>query len=492
MKLNLLIKTIVGIAAFAMVIVLLIKVIAEPLIERRIQAALTEKSGDYLITIERVQVAILHSEVEFENINLLLKSENEEQPGLSGEIEILRVKGIHMIKALFRKELDITTIEIHNSSLRGVFPFPEKTRPVGIAPINITIENLLFNKLIVDLKDASTSQSYLMSDAVLKMYDIRCGKNDTLSTGIIGQFDFDVPEFKTVTSDSLYTFIAEGISYSASINILTADNLAIQPNYTEYGFTARNQFETDRIDGRLSQIAIHDFSAEDLIKAGNLTSSFIEIGAMELSLFRDKHKEFRHIDKPTFQDLIYDYPGNLNIDSLRIRSGNIDISQRAEEAVEKGSIRFNEIDATIYKISNDTIYKTEKGYLELNVNGLLMDKGRLTVLLKARIYDRDNTFTVNGGLSGMEASALNHLLEKSAFITINSGIINKLNFSFSANNTKATGTLMLLYQGLNVAVINKKSGKSTGIIAWVKSLVANIIMIESNPDRKSTRLNSSH
>ena len=350
MKLNLLIKTIVGIAAFAMVIVLLIKVIAEPLIERRIQAALTEKSGDYLITIERVQVAILHSEVEFENINLLLKSENEEQPGLSGEIEILRVKGIHMIKALFRKELDITTIEIHNSSLRGVFPFPEKTRPVGIAPINITIENLLFNKLIVDLKDASTSQSYLMSDAVLKMYDIRCGKNDTLSTGIIGQFDFDVPEFKTVTSDSLYTFIAEGISYSASINILTADNLAIQPNYTEYGFTARNQFETDRIDGRLSQIAIHDFSAEDLIKAGNLTSSFIEIGAMELSLFRDKHKEFRHIDKPTFQDLIYDYPGNLNIDSLRIRSGNIDISQRAEEAVEKGSIRFNEIDATIYKI----------------------------------------------------------------------------------------------------------------------------------------------
>jgi hypothetical protein len=202
---------------------------------------------------------------------------------------------------------------------------------------------------------------------------------------------------------------------------------------------------------------------------------------MELNLFRDKHKEFRHIDKSTFQDLIYNYPGNLNIDSFRILSGNIDISQRAEEAAEKGSIRFNEIDATIYKICNDTIYKTGKGYLELNATGLLMDKGRLTVLLKARIFDRVNTFTVNGGLSGMDASSLNRMLEKTAFITINSGIINEMSFSFTANNTKATGSLMVLYQGLNVASINKKSGKSTGIIARVKSVVANIIMIESNP-----------
>jgi hypothetical protein len=102
MKLNFLIKTVVGIAAFAMVILLITKVIAEPLIERRIRAALTEKTDDSLITIQKVQVSILHSEVEFENIGLRLKSENEEQPGLSGEIETVRFKGIQLIAVLAR------------------------------------------------------------------------------------------------------------------------------------------------------------------------------------------------------------------------------------------------------------------------------------------------------------------------------------------------------------------------------------------------------
>jgi hypothetical protein len=86
---------------------------------------------------------------------------------------------------------------------------------------------------------------------------------------------------------------------------------------------------------------------------------------MELNVFRDKRKEFRHIEKPTFQDLIYNYPGTLNIDSIGILSGNIVYSEHAEKAIEKGSVSFNEIDATIYKITNDTIYKTEKAYLEL-------------------------------------------------------------------------------------------------------------------------------
>jgi hypothetical protein len=481
MKQDLMVKIPVGIVVFALLIVLLVKVIVEPRIEKLIQAALIEKPGDYLITIEKVQVSILHSEVELENISLVSKSENEEQPGLSGEIESARFKGIHMLKVLFRKELDIRKIEIYNSRLRGEIPFEEKTRPAVVAPRTIRIKSLLFNKLFIDLKDAATTQTYLVSEGVLKMSDIRFQKKDTLSPGIIGQIDFDMSELKTVTSDSLYTFKAEGISYSSNSNILTANNFAIQPNYSEYAFAARNQFETDRFEGRFSQLSFHDFSAETLIKSGNLTTSLIEIGAIELNIFRDKRKEFRHIDKPTFQDFIYNYPGNLNIDSIRILSGNIVISQHAEEAAEKGSIWFSKIDATISKISNDTIYKTEKGYLELNANGLLMDKGRLTVLLKATIFDRNGTFTVSGALSGMEASALNPMLEKTAFITINSGIINDLNFSFSADNTKATGTLIVLYQGLNVAVINKKTGESSGIMAWVKSVVANIIMIESNP-----------
>lgn len=171
----------------------------------------------------------------------------------------------------------------------------------------------------------------------------------------------------------------------------------------------------------------------------------------------------------------------MSIDSVGILSGNIVYSEHAEKAIEKGSVRFNEIDATIYKITNNTIYKTEKAYLKLNANALFMGKGKVAIILKFRIFDSRNTFAVNGTLSEMEASELNPILEKNAFITITSGKINAMDFSFSANNTKATGDLKLFYQGLDFAVINKQTGEPTAIIEQVKSMIADIVVLESNP-----------
>ncbi len=474
-------RIILGITAFVLLVWLLTNVVVEPWVGQKIQASVNKKSGDYQLEIEKVDVSILRSGIEFRNITVLSKTEIEGKPGLTGEIESVKLKGIRLLKAAFEKEIDIREVDIFNSRIIGAVDFPENTGPAPISPLNIRIKNLFFDKLVVDLKDKSTAQNYSLKDGVLKVYDIQVEKKDTLSPGIFGQFDFDALEFKTVTADSLYTFSAVGINNSANSNTLMVNSFSVQPNYTEYEFTARHQFETDRIEGTFSQILFHDFSAADFVKSGNLTSSFIEIGKLELNVFRDKRKEFRHIEKPTFQELIYNYPGILNIDSIGILSGNIVYSEHAEKAIEKGSVSLNEIDATIYKITNNTIYKTEKANLELHLNTLLMGKGKVDILLNSRLFDNQNTFSVSGSLSEMEAAELNPILEKNAFLTITSGKINAMDFSFSANNTKATGHLKLLYQGLDFDVVNKNTGETDAIIEQVKSLIANIIVMESNP-----------
>jgi hypothetical protein len=81
----------------------------------------------------------------------------------------------------------------------------------------------------------------------------------------------------------------------------------------------------------------------------------------------------------------------------------------------------------------------------------------------------------------MEASGLNPFLEKIAFITITTGEINAMDFSFSANNTKASGSLKLLYHELKLAVINKQTGETYAISDQAKSLIANLVIIDSNP-----------
>jgi hypothetical protein len=481
MKKKIFLRILLGITAFVLLVVLLTRVVVEPWIEGKIQDLVNEKSGDYQLKIEKVHVSILRSGIEFKNITLQSKKENEVLPDLTGAVESVKFKGIHLLKAVLRKNIHIREVDIFNSRIDGTFVFPDKTGPAPVSPLNIRIKNLFFDKLVVDVKDKSTAQTYSLKDGVLKVYDVHVEKQDTLSTGILGQFDFDALELKTVTPDSLYTFSAVGINNSATSNALKVNSFSIQPNYSEYEFTARHQFETDRIEGTFSQVLFHDFSAADFVKSGNLISSFIEIGELELNVFRDKRKEFRHIEKPTFQEFIYNYPASLNIDSIGILNGNIVYSEHAEKAIEKGRVSFNEIDATIYKVTNNTIYKTEKAYLELHANALLMGKGKVSILLKTRLFDKCNTFAVNGSVSEMEASELNPILEKNAFLTIKSGKINAMDFSFSANNSKATGDLKLLYQGLDFDVVNKQTGEPDAIIEQVKSMIANIIVMESNP-----------
>ena len=481
MKRKTILRIIVGIAVFLLLALLLTKMVVEPWIGKKIQASLAEKSGEYLIKIERVHVSILHSGIQLENITLLSKQEYEGQPALSGQIESVKFKGIHLFKAIFRKHIDIREVNVFNSRIKGKVAFQKKAGKAKISPVNLRIENLVFDKFFIDIKDSATSQAFLVKDGVFKIYDIKIEKQDTLSADIIRRFDFGVPQFKTVTPDSLNTITADGINYTATSNTLTADSFAIQPNYTEYGFTAQSKFQTNRIEANLIGIVFHNFSIANYIRSGNLISSYIEIGEMEMQVFKDKRKEFRHVKKPTFQDMIYSYPAALNIDSIGILGGNIIYTEHSEKAIEKGRISFNKINARIYKITNDTMYKTEKAYLELKANALLMGKGKLTTLLKARIFDNQNTFTVNGTLSGMKISELNPILEKSASINVTSGKINALNFSFSANNTKATGNLKLLYEGLRFEMLNKQTGENTAVKERVKSFIANKIVLESNP-----------
>ncbi len=110
-----------------------------------------------------------------------------------------------------------------------------------------------------------------------------------------------------------------------------------------------------------------------------------------------------------------------------------------------------------------------------------MGKGKLNILLKGRLFDSNNTFSLNGSLLDMEANELNPILEKSAYIYATSGKIDKMNFSFSADNTNAAGKMTMLYHGLDITVKNKRTDDTTAFKERFISWIANRRVMDSNP-----------
>jgi hypothetical protein len=333
------------------------------------------------------------------------------------------------------------------------------------------------------MKNDSTALSYSVKDGVLKVYDLLVEKQDTLFPGTIKLFDLEAGELASVSADNMYSYILRGMSYSAASNTLAIDSLYIHPNYTDYDFTSRHKFQTNRIEAIFKDIYVQDFYHYGYFRSMSLKSSYIEIGKMNMKVFRDKRKEFRHLNKPAFQDMLYDFPGTIQIDSIGLMDGDVTITVHAEEANEPGSISFNEINAKIYKVTNDTIYKRESAFLEIKADALLMGKGKMTILLKGRLFDRDNTFSLNGTLSNLDVNELNPMLEKNAFIYATSGKIDAMNFSCTANNTKAKGEMTMLYDGLDITVKNKVTDDTTAFRERFISFIANRRILDSNPIR---------
>lgn len=479
---KILLRILAGIAVFVFVIILLSTFVAEPWVRKKIQIAFNENSVDYKLKIGEVHLSVFQSAIALEDIIVHSVPEQNGSPDLTAVIASVEFKGINLWKAIFKNDVELRELTIFDCRFQGKVPFPEKRRPAKISSLKIRIDSLFVDKLNASISDSATSKAFSIKDGVWKVYDIKIEKLDTISPGnIFRKFDFDVQELQRVAADSMYTFTATGINYSSGLKTLMISDFSIHPNYKDYDFTSRHRFETDRIEADLKNIHFYDFSAANFLNSRSLETSYIEIGELDVDAFRDKRKPHKKVKVPAFQEMIYDYPGALNIDSIGILAGNISYSEHAEKANEPGIIRFNQFNARLYKITNDTIYKTEKAFMELKTEALLMGKGKVVIALKAELFNHRNTFTVDGGISKMEIGDLNSMLENNAFIYVTSGTIDDMNFSFTANNTKALGKMTLLYHGLDIAVKNKLRDDTTGVKAWFLTVIANHKIMDANP-----------
>ena len=478
---SILIKIVVVIVTLVLLIKFLAIFIIEPGIRERLNAELNKGNRGYMAEIEKVNILIMRSGMEIENIRIHSKEEQKGELNLNGVIASMKFKGIRMAKAIFKKDIYINEVIISKSSIKGKIPFSGETIPPIVTPFNLLIRKILFDTLNIEIENTVNPQAYSVKEGVLKVNGLQLNKLDTLSLSIFDRFDFEAEKIAMVSSDSIHSYTASGIIYSEASKSLGIDSFSVNPNYTDYDFTSRYKFQTSRIESDFSNIFFYDFSPADYLSSGSLICSWIEIGKMDMKVFRDKRKEFRHTNKPVFQNLIYNYPGFIQIDSISLLDGNVTYAEHAEEANDPGYVSFNEINAKIYKLSNDTIYKTNSAFLELKGNALLMGKGKMTILLKGRIFDSQNTFSLDGTLVDMEANELNPILEKSAFVYVTSGKIDAMKFSFTANNTKATGEMTLLYNGLFLAAKNKRTDDTTAFKERFISFIANRRVLNSNP-----------
>jgi hypothetical protein len=468
-------------ALFLSLVIIGFVVLVIPSMEKKILSELTKERPRVKTEIGRVSLSLFPLTVLIEDVKVLVNSISNTEILAFGEIKTVRIGGISIMRYVFSKSVTIREIELSGGYITAIKP-PEKNRDsVLTSPLNVEIEKLMLNDVNVSVSDYFSSQRIEIEKGAVTIHNVTVKKNDTLSLTMCSRFDFSAQKLVLVSADSLVTTTISAVEYSEKAHLLTISQLSIVPNFSNYRFTARHKYQTVRTEIHFSDITLHNFLAAAFIDSKSLICSFVELGNMQLHAFSDRRKPKKHRIKPAFQELMYHYPGYLRVDSVSLKQGNIKYTEHAEKAKEAGYIEFKEVHARLYNISNDTIHKTNPGYLRINCNALVMGKGLITVSLKSRLFDPYNTFSLDGTLSGMEISALNPILENNAFISAQTGTLNAMEFNFVATDEKAVGTLTMLYDNLKIAVLNRQTNNGKAFRERLISFVANSLFLTSNP-----------
>ncbi|MEL7587079.1 MAG: hypothetical protein AAGU19_10235 [Prolixibacteraceae bacterium] len=473
------VKIVFGVIAAFLLLGFFMSLIVESWAEKKIEAALNRGDGNYMVEIEAIDLSLWRAGLDMKKIQLTPKQKTS-SAALTGEISSIEFRGINIWKAFKSQDIEIRKLVITGSNFTGNINFSEMDGQPKVSSRNIRIGNISVEKVSADIHSTESAQAYQVKDGNLDVDDLYIAKFDTLSAGALKEFDFYAGEIAVTFPDSFYTVTSNGLRYSAKSSVLTADRFTLHPNYPDYAFTDLHQYETDRFEVTASQISLEGFSAAAYLESGDLLGTYAEIGELNVDAFRDKREEFRHRDKPTFQEMIRNYSGRIVIDSVAILGGDIRYTEHDEEANEPGYIRFSEIGVTIYNVINDPA-ENDKNVFRLKCHALLMGKGRLQVSLESNLSDQRNTFFVAGTLSEMEVAQLNPMLDKNGYMHANTGVIDEMSFQFSADDTGANGKMSLLYHDLDVSVKNKETDKTTAIRERLKTFIANIKMMHSNP-----------
>lgn len=473
------IKILLVIFAFAVAMTMIAPLIVNPILKKKILATLNQKYPDYDITIEKVRWMLIPSRLTLKKITVRHTAPPWNKTSLKGDIQSIQFNGIRNIKALFEQEYEIHDIVVTNSHIEGKIPFSRKEKIPVTSTIKVRIDHIRFHQINLALKDTSSAQTLIIEEGALQIKDLDIKEKDPVD--IFHRLDFRAKSVGSNSPDSMYTYRVHGVVYSDSIRMLSIDSLLMVPNYKRYDFTGRYPYETDRFDMTMKDIKLLDFHAGNFYKSGQLVSSCLSIGHVDLEAFRDKRKKDSKENKPAFQEYIYRYPGFLRIDSMLFDHGDITYIEHADGAEEPGWVHLKDLKAKAYSITNDTIYKTKDTSLTIIAEALLMGKSKMAVSLKARLFDPMNTFSMKGSLAAMDIKELNPILERNAYINANTTRVNQLKFNFIANDTKATGELIMLYDALDLAVINKRTEETDGLKEQIISLIANKATWDANP-----------
>jgi Domain of Unknown Function (DUF748) len=269
----------------------------------------------------------------------------------------------------------------------------------------------------------------------------------------------------------LYHTSISKIHANSSEQKIIIDSLSLSPNYSKYQFSRKVGRQVDRFTLSIPTLSISGFKF-DHVKDSLFAATLIEVDRATLHVYRDKRLPFiKEKNTPLPMAMIRGFPFEMAIDSIKIKDAKITYEEFPEKGFRTGQIYFEKLNASIDHLSNYNAYANFK-QSTVRVTSKIMGKGVIEAEFSLP-YDKQQLYNARGVIRNLPLHRLNPILESLAFVSVESGMLNQLNFNFDYTDFKSNGSVLMNYENLKLTSLTKDNASNPN---EVKSWILNTLL----------------
>lgn len=452
----------------------------------------TQSNGLYSIKFDFVDLNLFRRSIRFKNLSITpaLKSPGKPYGApvetlVSLEFPVLSAEGISIPDLMIGNGIRITHVSGTHGKVAIITKKPpdekkdKKRKPL----IPIYINDLEMTKTSFEFNDLSKPRvtavplfsvagaSLLVSKLKIQWPVIAFGSGEAV---------LEKPVF--APRDGFYKLTAKKVNLSRAKSSISVDTLELVPQYEKYRFSRVKGYRTNRLSLKIDRVMLDKLDFDEFLLNRRLLCGLMTIIKPDLDIFRDKHIPKRTIKKMKKfpRRLLREMKFKIKIDNVKIANGSLAYTVRGDESKREGKIFFNALRAVIKNLSN--FPRSSKGEKDLlmTVSTRVMGKGILSANLSLPPggKGKSGSFMLSGSLGRMDMGVFNPMLEPNAFIRIECGMVDKLDFHIGADEDRAEGEMKFLYQNLRISLLKRSTEYRKRRFL---SFLANSVIFTHNP-----------
>lgn len=462
---------IVRIVLLSLVGLLSIVIVGGLIATRYLERKAKEELAGQNITCSKIDISLLTSSFTVNDVAWSLLDDSLGSAPHNLTLKRLKGSGVSVYQFVRNKTVKIRKLSFEDGDLR--FNRQLKTKRSqsdstkrGVIK-GISIDALSFKNIQAKIVSDTTEEYSAIVDLQLNdvaLTDLK--KVDMISSYRLGSFETSITKIKMNEKEGLYKTKVSELYANSVENKIIIDSISLTPKYSKYRFSRKLGKQVDRFTLAIPQLTISGFEFSRL-KDSLFIMGLIEIDYAKLHVYRDKRLPFiKDKNTPLPIAMIRSLPVEIAVDSIRIKEAKITYEEFPEEGFRTGQISFEHLNATIDHVSNRNHYPNYE-QSTVKVRSRVMAKGTIDAEFSLP-YGKKQIYNAKGVIKNLSLYRLNPILESVAFISVESGTLNQLNFNFDYNDLRSDGSVLINYENLKLTSLTKeKESTPNEFKSWI-------------------------